>query len=72
MNRSAELQLGAACPERADLEIGAPSTRFMAPMRARIGVVATHAERAPSSARCAVPECVLEIDSQESGSEVAF
>src|SRR6266704_3710955 len=40
--RRAPTRRGVACPERADLEIGAPSTRFMAPMRARIGVVATH------------------------------
>jgi hypothetical protein len=40
MNRSAELQLGAApaCPERAELEVGAPSPRFMDPKRATSGV----------------------------------
>src|SRR5204863_10087069 len=33
--RRAPARRGVACPECADLEIGAPSTRFMVPMRAR-------------------------------------
>src|SRR5437762_11278869 len=36
--RRAPARRGVACPECADLEIGAPSSRFMVPMRTRIGV----------------------------------
>ena len=43
--RRAPARRGVACPECADLEIGAPSSRFMVPMRARIGVMATHEPR---------------------------
>src|SRR2546425_958548 len=43
--RRAPARRGEACPERADLEIGAPSTRFMVPMRAQRRMVATHEPR---------------------------
>src|SRR5437762_4897842 len=38
--RRAPARRGMACPECADLEIGAPSPRFKVPMRARIDVEA--------------------------------
>src|SRR6266542_1999214 len=49
--RRAPARRGVACPECADLEIGAPSTRFMVPMRATYGVEALH-ERLLRSAGC--------------------
>src|SRR5437762_388966 len=40
--RRAPARRGVACPERADLEIGAPSTRIMVPMRGIKVVMALH------------------------------
>src|SRR5436309_1474648 len=40
--RRAPARRGVACPERADLEIGAPSPRFMVPMRGSKVVGAPH------------------------------
>src|SRR5437762_8153802 len=40
--RRAPARRGVACPERADLEIGAPSPGFMVPMRAQWQIGALH------------------------------
>ena len=45
--RGAPARRGAACPKRADLEIGAPIPRFMVPMDAQRRKEALHEPTAP-------------------------
>ena len=58
VERRAPARRGVACPECADLEIGAPSSRFMVPMRGIKVVMALHEpeRRAPARRGVACPE----------------